>query len=158
MLVLDNTNDLEVTAIVGELCRFIISKKVDVCVLVTSCRGSESLWVGMEPEQRLKLKPLTTEQSMIVLWRWKHNLLPSCFSDDEVRMKLKILHEQDEIEYRALQELAGDVKEYGLGGLPLALAQAGSFACKMRITFSRVVNRHSHVKKAAALPAMASAA
>ena len=149
LLVLDNVDDPEVAEIVGELGRFAGGKSVNGWVLVTSRRGGNVLWTGMEHEQQLKLDPLTREQSMIVLWRYKNNLLPSRVTDDEIREGLVELEKNDELEYRALAGLAGNVKDYGLGGLPLSLAQAGSFVYKMRITFAEYVGKYNCKRKAA---------
>ena len=86
---------------------------------------------------------------MIVLWRWKNNLLPSLVSDNQVRDELEALKNNDEVEYRALFGLAGNAKEHGLGGLPLAIAQAGSFVYKMCITFARYIELYNQKRKTA---------
>ena len=147
LLVLDNADSSDVTSIVGELCRYAGGKGVNGWVLVTSRRGGETLWTGMRGEQQLKLRQLTLEQSMILLWRWKNNLLPSLVSDNQVREELESLKKNNELEYLALSGLAGNAKAYGLDGLPLAVAQAGSFVHKMRITFVRYVDLYNKKRK-----------
>ena len=154
LLVLDNADNSEVGSMVGELCKFVGSDVIHGWVLVTSRRGGQTLWTGMRPEQQVKLEPLTLEQSMIVLWRWKKNLLPSLVSDEEVWEELMLLKKNDEAEYRALSELAGSKKEHGVDGLPLALAQAGSFVYKMRITFVQYVEMYNEKRRTAEVPRM----
>ena len=147
LLVLENADDSRVTSIVGELCRFAGGEAINGWMLVTSRRGGETLCTGMRPGQQLKLQPLTLEQAMIVLWRLKENLLPSLIRDNQVREELEELKKNDYKEYCALSGLAGNVKEHGLGGLPLALAQAWSFMHKMRITFARYVELYNQNKR-----------
>ena len=62
------------------------------------------------------------------------NLRPSCVDVDRIR-KSESLKKNDEMENRAHSELATNVKEHGLDGLPLALAQAGSSytRCELRL-------------------------
>ena len=91
--------------------------------------------IGMHSEQLLKQEPLKLEQSMILPWRMKNNLLTSHVSENQVREELDMLKNNDETEHRALLRLAGNAKVHGHGGLPLAIAQAGCFVYKMCITF-----------------------
>ena len=101
----------------------------------------------MRNEQQLKLGQLTLEQSMILLWRRKKNLLPSLVSDNQVREELEALQKNDKTEYLDLSGLAGNVKEHGLNGPPLALAQVGNFVHKMRITFARYVDLYNQKRR-----------
>ena len=80
--------------------------------------------IGMHSEQLMKLEPLKLEQSMILPWRSKNNLLTSHVSENQVREELDMLKNNDDTEHRALLRLAGNAKVHGHGGLPLAIAQA----------------------------------
>ncbi len=104
-------------------------------MVVTSRRGDPELWSGVTDEQVLRLGPLSQEEAMAVLWR-RGKGKPRNFTDDaQVLYEMEKLKDENWDEYGALGELAGVDENHGLGRLPLALVQAGSYIRSARMSF-----------------------
>lgn len=59
-----------------------------------------------------------------------------------------VLHElNDEAEYGALDRIAGDERSYSLGGLPLALINAGSYCYGNEISFREYIDLYEEAQK-----------
>lgn len=83
----------------------------------------------MDFEQKLALKPFSSNMAMVILWRWKNSKKSSTVSDKPVLAQLEMLKAW-ELKHTALENLVGRLE---LGGIPLALIQAGSFVQQNRI-------------------------
>ena len=84
----------------------------------------------------LELGPLVGSESEMALFRRRFGVHVSSVSDIDVRAKIAALPSE---EAQALAELAGADHEFSLGGLPLALEQAGVYMAKRRVTFKACV-------------------
>ncbi len=130
LLCLDNADDSKVNGILSEVCRMVGGRSDNGWVVVTSRQGQPEIWSEMMSEQKLALKPLSTKDAMVLLWRRIRKLKTDVEDDDGVMNSIKKLQRDDAGEYRALKELCGDEGECSLGGLPLALAQAGAYIAR----------------------------
>ncbi len=109
-------------------------------MVVTSRQGQPHTWSEMTNEQKLVLEPLCAGDAMVALWRQVRKIKTSTEDDDEA-MNTIVKPESDNItDYRALMELFGDEVESSLGGLPLALVQAGTYIVRFECLFSEYLN------------------
>lgn len=92
------------------------------------------MWQGMVAEQKLKLEPFGIRHVIAGLLRCKEGWSVSRVDDAAVMRKLDILKDNDPKEYAALEELA-----HTLGGLPLALTQAGFYISWKGTSFANYV-------------------
>lgn len=122
LVCLDNADDPDVNGIIGDLCGVAHPGFRNGWVLVTSRQSAVPMWSGMGAEQKLKLMALSKEYAMLVLLRWKMARLKTKVEDSEILVEVARLCVEDDAEYQSLAELATN-----LGGLSLALAQAGSY-------------------------------
>ncbi len=102
---------------------------------MTSRRGDPGLWPGITDEQLLKLALLSQEDAMGVLWRWGKGKPRNLEDDAQVFRDMEKLKHENGAEYNALAKLAGKDENDGLGRLPLALVQAGSFIRSSAMSF-----------------------
>lgn len=135
LICLGNADNASVNRIIGE-----VTKKARSCegwAVVTSRQGVDAMWQDMVAEQKLRLIPLGVDKAMIALYRYKENISNGAALDGEVAERVAHFENANQTEYRALFELAGHKTEWGLGGLPLALNEAGSFIRRRKISFSK---------------------
>ncbi len=97
---------------------------------MTSRRGDPELWGGITDEQLLRLGALSQEDAMAVLWRRGKGKPTNVDDDAQVLCEMNRLRDDTLDAYGALAELAGVDEDHGLGRLPLARVQAGSFRSK----------------------------
>lgn len=93
------------------------------------------MWDGILPDQKLKLEPLLAMHAMMILLRWKLPRPSEEVTDEKVMEELDRLERNNLLEYNAVKELASSNKEHGLGGLPLALAQALGYVSRFNASF-----------------------
>ncbi len=105
-------------------------------VVVTSRQGQPHVWSEMTSDQKLVLKPLCVEDAMVALWRQVRKMKTDIADDNRVINTIKELERDNAKEYRALNELCGDEEGCSLGGLPLALFQAGMYMARFKCSFS----------------------
>lgn len=113
---------------------------------MTSRQGSETLWNEMVVEQKLCLKPLGFNHAIIALFRRKEKLLSSRVSNDGVAETLEQLRNSNQVEYKALCDLASNKEEWGMPGRPLALTQAGSFVNKRMKYFAAYLSLYKAMR------------
>ncbi len=77
---------------------------------------------------------------MVALWRQIRKMESADADDDKVMREIKELKGVDKAEYCALKKLCGDDSGQGLGGLSLALVQAGSFAAQFKYSFAEYLD------------------
>ncbi len=94
----------------------------------------------MKSEQKLVLEPLCMEDAMVALWRQIRKIETSDANDDGLMNAIKELERDDKDEYQALKELCGDGGVGSLGGLPLALVQAGTYMGRFGCSFSKYLS------------------
>ncbi len=136
LLCLDNADDSEVSGILNEVCAIAGGSQERGWVAVTSRQGQPHLWNEMKREQKLVLEPLCKEDAMVALWRQIRKTKTSDADDDEVFREIKELERVNLEEYLVLQELCGDDGKCSLGGLPLALVQAGAYIAQFECSFA----------------------
>ena len=115
----------------------IAGQRVDCC---RSRQGQPLIWDLMKSEQKLALEPLCAEDAMVALWRQIRKMERDDADDCKVMSEINELKSIDQAEYRALKKLCGDDNGCGLGGLPLALVQAGSFIAQFNYSFADYLN------------------
>ncbi len=140
LLCLDNADDNKVSGILRDVCDLGEPMRQNGWVLVTSRQGQPRVWAGMKSDQKLILEPLCAEDAMVGLWRQSKVMKIGDSDDDGVKEEIKKLEGVDPDEYRALEELCGDGGNYSLGGLPLALVQAGTYIARFECTFKDYLN------------------
>ncbi len=132
MLCVDNADSADSGEILGEVAKL---AGRNGWLVVTSRRGGRGLWPGMIEDQMLRLEPLSQEEAMAVLWRWGKGKPRNLEDDGQVFFDMDKLKEENWAEYGALAGLAGVDEDHGLGRLPLALVQAGSFIWNAGMSF-----------------------
>ncbi len=147
LLCLDNADDSKVRGILNEVCGLGGPSGRNGWVVVTSRQGQPHVWDRMKSEQKLTLKPLCAEDAMVALWRQIRKMETADADDDKVMRKIKELEGVDEAEYHALKKLCGDDSGEGLGGLPLALVQAGSFIAQFEYSFGEYLDLFESANK-----------
>ncbi len=140
LLCLDNADDSKVRGILNELCGIADPSSGNGWVVVTSRQGHPRVWAEMKSDQKLVLEPLCVEDAMVALWRRSQVIKTVDAEDDRVMKEIEKLKGDDEDEYRALKELCGDEGVYSLGGLPLALVQAGTYIDWFECSFGEYMN------------------
>ncbi len=140
LLCLDNADDSKVSGILNEVCGIAGGMRGDGWVVVSSRQGQPHIWSEMKREQKLVLVSLCTEDAMVALWRQTRKIKTSDADDDRVTKAIKKLERADVDEYQALEELCGDEGGCSLGGLPLALVQAGSYMARFECSFEKYRN------------------
>ena len=68
---IDNTDNQEVNAIVGELFAIANAHKSQVWMTFTSRQGGDLFSEGMIADQKLRLQPLDKEHAMLLFWQRK---------------------------------------------------------------------------------------
>ncbi len=140
LLRLDNADDNRVTGVLNEVCGIAGPSLGNGWVVVTSRQGQPHIWERMKSEQKLALEPLCAEDAMVALWRRIRKIEKDDADGDKVMTAINELKGVDQAEYFALKKLCGDEGGHGLGGLPLALAQAGSFIAQLNYSFRDYLN------------------
>ena len=140
LLCLDNADDSQVRGILNEVCGIAEPSRRNGWVVVTSRQGQPHIWERMKSEQKLILRPLCAEDAMLALWRQVRKIERGDMDDDKVMAVIQELEGIDEAEYYALKKLCGDDSGQGLGGLPLALVQAGSFIAQFKYSFAEYLD------------------
>ncbi len=79
---------------------------------------------------------------MAVLWRRGKGRPRNVEDDAQVLCEMNRLRDENLDEYGALAELAGVDEDHGLGRLPLALVQAGTFIRSGRMSFEDYVKMY----------------
>ncbi len=69
LLCLDNTDDTKASGILNEVCAAARQRHGNWWVVVTSRQDQPHIWSGMKSNQRLVLRPLTAEDSMLGFFR-----------------------------------------------------------------------------------------
>ncbi len=147
LLCLDNADNGEVRGILNEVCGIAGPLRSNGWIVVTSRQGQPHIWDRMKSEQKLALEPLCGEDAMVALWRQIWKIERGDADDDEVMAEINKLEVADQIEYCALKKLCGDDGGDGLGGLPLALVQAGSFIAQFKYSFADYLNLFESTNK-----------
>ncbi len=140
LLCLDNADDSTVSGILNEVCGIAEGTRGNGWIVVTSRQGQPHIWSRMKRDQKLVLKPLRAEDAIVALWRQVQKIEAVEADDDGVMKDVKKLESADPEEYRALKELCGDERTCSLGGLPLALVQAGSYIARFDCSFAQYQN------------------
>ncbi len=140
LLCLDNADDSKVNGILDEVCGIARSLRGKGWVVVTSRQGQPQVWARMKNEQRLVLEPLCAEDGMVALWRRSRVIETRDADDNRVRSEIRKLERVEFEEYHALKELCGDNGAYSLGGLPLALVQAGTYIAQFKCSFAEYLH------------------
>ncbi len=147
LLCLDNADDDKVGRVLNEVCRIAGPSRGNGWVVVTSRQGKPYIWTGMKREQKLVLKPLCAEDATVALWRQIHKIETADADDDSVMTEIKEMKGANQAEYCALKKLCGDDSAQGLGGLPLALVQAGSYIAEFEDSFAEYLNLFESANK-----------
>lgn len=103
--------------------------------LVTLRQRGAVRWDGMQEVQKLQLKPLHLKPAIILLLRRKGNKDVNKYAEDQILSQLEELKLANRREHNILSNIVADKHFHGLGGLPLALSQAGMFICRSRLHF-----------------------
>ncbi len=140
LLCLDNADDSRVSGVLNEVCAIAQGTKRNGWVVVTSRQSQPHIWSTMKSEQKLVLKPLSADDSMVALWRQTRKIQANDTNDYEVINAIKKLQKDDADEHNVFKELCGDKGECSLGGLPLALVQAGSYIAQFGCSFAQYLN------------------
>lgn len=135
LLCIDNADDPSTNRVIGDLCGLSLIGSENGWILVTSLHGGSIMWPGMVSSQKLPLSPLYLTRAMITLYHYKCEHQHTKISDVQEAEKLRKLRFESRNEFLALKDLSGSKKPLGLGGLSLALAQAGRFIHRRRISF-----------------------
>lgn len=140
LLALDGIDSSDTLKVLGNhfsKLRFGFSEQSDApaSVMVTSRYTDIGLWeasglVVNSPQQFLnssvlKLAPLQAAYAMEVLYRQVHNLVSSSVTPSVVQSGIRT--ELEEEEAKALKIVAASAEHFSLGGIPLALQQAGAY-------------------------------
>ncbi len=147
LLCLDNADDSKVSGILNEVCGLAGGGRENGWVAVTSRQGQPYIWNRMKSEQKLVLEPLCVKDAMVALWRQIRKIETDVADDDEVMNTIKDLEKDYMDEYRALEELCGDEGSCSLGGLPLALVQAGTYMARFECSFVEYLNMFENAKR-----------
>ncbi len=147
LLCLDNADDSEVRGLLNEVCGIAEPMLQNGFVVVTSRQGQPRTWPGMKMDQKLVLEPLSAEDSMVALWRQSRVVQTRDASDDGVLKEIEKLATEDQDEHSALKELCGDDGAYSLGGLPLALVQAGAYIARFECSFREYQNMFKNANR-----------
>ncbi len=139
LLCLDNADNSEVNGVLNGVCT-IAGTQENGWVVVTSRQGQPRVWNRMKDDQKLVLEPLCVEDAMMALWRQGRVIENDDADDSRVMADINKLKEEDQVEYYALKELCGDDGAHSLGGLPLALVQAGSYIARFSCSFGKYLN------------------
>ncbi len=140
LLCLDNADDSRVSGILNEVCGIAQEARGKGWVLVTSRQGQPHIWSEMTGEQKLVLGPLCTEDAMVALWRQIRKIKADVQDDHCVINAIKGLARDDPDEYRALKELCEEEGGCSLGGLPLALVQAGTYMAQFKCSIAEYLH------------------
>ena len=140
LLCLDNADNIKVSGILNEVCEIAVPQQDNGWVVVTSRQGQPRVCSQMKSDQELVLEPLCEDDAMVALWRRSQLVRTNEQDDNEVMMKIKDLESEDRVEFCALKELCKDEGGHGLGGLPLALVQAGSFIAQFKCSFAKYLD------------------
>ena len=147
LLCLDNADDSKVGGILNEVCGIAGRTPEKGWVVVTSRQGQPHIWSRMKSEQKLVLGPLCAEDAMVALWRQIQKIETWDVDDDGVMNTIKELERDEVHEYQALKELCGDEGACSLGGLPLALVQAGSYMARFECSFAEYLNMFQNTNR-----------
>lgn len=139
LLCVDNADSSEVNEIVGELCSISMNDSKKGWVLVTSRQSATPIWFGMVSEQKLLLQPLSVTHAMGALLRFKNERLKRNFDDEQIKLEVQAMQLENPDEYQSLLGLSDSSHPHGHGGLPLALARAGSFIVRNKFSFIEYV-------------------
>ncbi len=137
---LDNADNSRVDGILNEVCGLAGKVQGGGWIVVTSRQGQPHIRSRMKSEQNLVLKPLRAADAMVALWRQIQKIEIADADDDSVLAEIEKLKWDDLDEYCALWKLCGDDSEHGLGGLPLALVQSGSFIAQFDHSLAGYLN------------------
>ncbi len=140
LLCLENADDSKVSGILDQVCGMVGPSQSNGWVVVNSRQGQPPMWDRMKSEQKLNLEPLCAEEAMVLLWRKIYKIERSEADDGDVMKEIEELECVDQAEYCALKKLCGDDSGHGLGGLPLALIQAGSFIAQFKYSFAKYLD------------------
>ncbi len=144
---LDNADDSIVSGILNEVCGIAGEMQGKGWIVVTSRQDQHHLWSRMKSKQKLVLEPLCVEDAMVALWRHIRKIEVNEADDDRVMNEIKELKRSDAAEYRALEELCGDERGFSLGGLPLALVQAGTYIARFKCSFSEYLEKFKNANR-----------
>ncbi len=145
LLCLDNADDSEVSGILNEVCGIAKPSQGNGWIVVTSRQGQPHIWDRMKSEQKLALEPLCAEDAMVTLWRQVQKTESGDADDDKVMKEIQELEGVNQVEYCAMKKLCGGDSGHGLGGLPLALVQAGSFIAQFKYSFADYLDLFENV-------------
>ncbi len=140
LLCLDNADDSRVSGILNEVCGIAVPSRGNGWIVVTSRQGQPHIWDRMKSEQKLTLEPLCAEDAMVALWRQIRKIEWNDADDCKVMSEINELKSVHQAEYCVLKKLRGDDDGHGLGGLPLAIVQAGSFIAQFNYSFADYLN------------------
>ncbi len=140
LLCLDNADNSDVSGLLNGICAIAGPSRANGWIVVTSRQGQPRTWNRMKADQKLVLQSLSEEDSMLVLWRQIQVIETDDADDDAVLAEINKLKEEKPVEYYALKELCDDNAEHGLGGLPLALVQAGTYIGRFECSFEEYLN------------------
>ena len=149
LLCLDNADSKNINGLLSAVCGMTASpeKRKDGWILVTSRQGQPRVWDSMKGEQRLLLGCLSEEDAMIVLWRQVRMIRTDEADDKAVMDEIEKLGEENCNEYSAMKELCSRNWTHSLGGLPLALVQAGKFIGKYEYSFERYLELYENANE-----------
>ncbi len=89
----------------------------------------------MNKDQKLVLESLSTKNRIVALWRRIQGTETGDADDEVVKEEIKVLEDYVPDEYRALKKLCEKDAGYSLGGLRLALVQAGMYIAQFECSF-----------------------
>lgn len=141
LICIDHADDPELNEVINELLIHLAGEQHG-WVLITSRQGKK--WDGMSNEQLHHLKPLSNQDAMVALWRRKEGKIRSKVSDDAVKNHITKMKSEELEEFEALKLLSGNL---GLGGLPLAIDQAGSFIRNRSMGYSEYLEMFKNEQK-----------
>lgn len=142
-------SETSVNSMLGEIVSL---PKSNGWVIVTSRQEGATLWSDMASAQKLTLYPLAKAQAMEALLRCKEEHMNGKVSNTEIELYLYSLQSENPDEFQALQELSGSEHPHGLRGLPLALAQAGRFINRRKMSFLKYVELYTKKLNTVDLP------
>lgn len=151
ILVIDSADNDDVLSLVGKLCNIMTEQETSDStklprqgwVIVTSRQRASSIGKDFV-NQEIELQPLSAMASMEVLLRHKLGLTQSRGSNSFVKVLLFQMEMDDEkaSEFSAMNDLSENSRCFSIGGLPLGLAQVGSYLRRNRISFSTFVEMY----------------
>ena len=147
LLCLDNADENKECGLLNEVCKIPVGIQKTGWVVVTSRQGQPHIWNEMICEQRLVLEPLSAEDAMVALWRHIRKIKSDVEDDNEVLNAIKKLENRNAEEYQALKELCRDEGEFSLGGLPLALVQAGACIAQFKCSVSEYLRMFKNANR-----------